>query len=309
MSFLTTLGTVGSLFLLIFAGFLVKKLNLVSEKFSKDISNFLFYVSIPCTMISSMESGLTPEKLTGAVKMLIYSVAIIVGGAVVSKLLIKLLRETDEKKLPVYEFALTISNYGFMGWPISYALFGDTGLLYSSVFGIFINIIFYFYGGMVFGKSEKKATATRLTSIINPPLIGTVIGLVLFLTNSHLPGFLDDVTGYLSGTTTPLAMAVAGMILANNRLKDMVNEKKVFVYCAIRLLILPMTVFLVLKALGESGLSLAIPVLITAMPAPANVTVLTEFYKADSYLGAKIIFISTLLSMLTIPMIVALTGV
>lgn len=306
MDIFAVVSAIFSLFSIVVVGCILVKLKLVSEKFSKDISRFLFNIAIPCTMVNSISQSFSLETLYGALKMLVYAVGFLALGMALSPLWLRLLGERTHSRRSVYRFTLTISNFGFMGWPISYALFGDTGLFYSSVFSIPINIIFYFYGGLVFGKSGDSRQKTSLSTVLSPPVVGTLVGLLFFITGIRLPEPLGKTVSMLGDTTIPLAMAVAGMMLASNSIRDVFSNKRVFIHAVIRLLVMPSVVFLVMKLIGETGLMLAIPVLIAAMPAPPNTTVLTELYGADSFLAAQVIFISTLLSVVTLPLIIFL---
>lgn len=290
-----------TLFFVVIIGLLLAKYKIVSETFRKELSSFLFYVSIPCTMINSMNQEFSKDKLHDIFVIIGLSIGFLCFGLLVKKIGLKLLGEKDIKKQTVYEFVFVITNYGFMGWPVCYALFGDDGMFYSSIFAIPINIFFYIYGSIVFSKIKGEKGRFGLKTFLTPPNIATIIGLLLFLFSIQLPVQISGVVSMLSATTTPLAMAVAGMMLATFSLKTIFTNKKSFVFAGMRLLVLPMLFFTILKLLGFSGLTLAIPVIIACMPAPPNVTVLTEQYNADSYLAAQIIFITTLFSVLTIP--------
>ena len=305
MGIAVSIQSVLSLFFLVLTGFVVAKKKLVTEKFSHDLSQFLFYVSIPCTMIHSIAQKFSEDTMRDSIKMLVYGTLFVLIGAIFAKLLSGLFCEKDIKKRTVYEFTLTIPNYGFMGWPICQTFFGDEGLFFSSVFGMPMNVLFYIYGQFVFGRIQGTKGSFQIKSFLNPPVLGTFAGMVLFLTGIELPSALDKSIELLGNTTTPLSMAVAGMMLATCPIGAVLKEKRVFFYSLLRLLILPLLAFIVFKMLGESGMMLAIPVTIAAMPAPANVTVLTEKYGGDSVLGAQLIFVSTLLSVITIPVIMA----
>lgn len=233
---------------------------------------------------------------------LMLSVGFLIFGVLVKKMGVIFLQEKDVRRQTVYEFLFVITNYGFMGWPVSYALFGDDGIFYSSVFAIPINISFYLYGSIIFSKVSGKRSRFSLRQLLTPPNIATAIGLLFFIFSISLPSQISGVVSLLSATTTPLAMAIAGMTLAAFSFRTVFSNRNVFLFTFLRLLVLPFVLFLILKMFRIDGLLLAIPVIIAAMPAPPNVTVLTEQYHADSYLAAQIIFITTLLSVVTIPL-------
>ncbi|WP_018752057.1 AEC family transporter [Paenibacillus sanguinis] len=308
MSLFAAYNEIITLFFIMLIGYAVIKYHIVADTFRKDLSNFLFYVSIPCTMIHSMNQEFSQAKLHDVFMMLGMSVAFLTFGFVLRWVGLKLLGEKDIKRKTVYEFTFIITNYGFMGWPVSYALFGDDGMFYSAIFAIPINIVFYVLGGFIFSKinGDKRGVTWRI--LLTPPNIATFLGILLFLFSVKVPPIFRGTIDLMSATTTPLAMAVAGMMLASFSLRAVFANRKAFVFASLRLLALPLLFFILLKALGFSGLVLAIPVIIAAMPTPPNLTVLTEQYQADSYLAAQLIFITTLLSVLTLPVIAAIVG-
>lgn len=311
MSLFSAYNEILTLFLAVVIGWLVVRKNIVTAGFRKDLSQFLFYVSIPATMIKSMSQEFSANTLREVIGMVFMSIGFLCFGLLIKTIGLKLLGEQDVRRRTVYEYILVITNYGFMGWPVCYALFGEEGMFYSSIFAIPINIFFYLYGSIVFSKingAKGDNGGFRFKTLLNPPNIATVIGLLLFLFSIQLPPQISGVVGLFSATTTPLAMAVAGMLLGTFSFKTVFTNRKAFVFAGLRLLVLPLMVFGILKLMGFSGLMLAIPVVIAAMPAPPNLTVLTEQYQADSYLAAQLIFITTLLSVLTIPIIAAVAG-
>lgn len=308
MSLVSAYNEIITLFLAVVVGMVVVRKKIVSEGFRKDLSQFLFYVSIPATMIKSMSQEFSQDTLFDVISMVGMSIGFLCFGLLIKTIGLKLLRETDVRRTTVYEYIFVITNYGFMGWPVCYALFGDDGMFYSSIFAIPINIFFYIYGSIVFSKINGTKGGLRIRTLLSPPNIATVVGLLLFLFSIQLPPQILGVVKLFSATTTPLAMAVAGMLLASFSFKTVFTNKNAFVFAGLRLLVLPLILFGILKLFGFNGLLLAIPVVISAMPAPPNLTVLTEQYQADSYLAAQLIFITTLLSVLTIPIIAALAG-
>lgn len=308
MSVITAYNEIITLFFIMLLGFAVIKYNIVSEHFRKDLSNFLFYVSIPCTMIRSMNQEFSQDKLHDVFIMVGMSVAFLIFGFVLRWFGLKLIGEKDLKRKAVYEFTFIITNYGFMGWPVCYALFGDDGMFYSAIFAIPINIVFYTLGGFIFSKVNGSTKGLSWRILLTPPNIATLFGILLFLFSVKIPKIFSGAIDLMSATTTPLAMAVAGMMLAAFSLKTVFSNRKSFLFAGLRLLVLPLLFFVLLKALGFDGLVLAIPVIIAAMPSPPNLTILTEQYQADSYLAAQLIFVTTLLSILTLPAIAVIVG-
>ncbi|MBA1336141.1 MAG: Malate permease [Firmicutes bacterium] len=157
---------------------------------------------------------------------------------------------------------------------------------------------------MIIGNDNNEKIDFK--NLMNPGIVGAVLGLMLFLLSIKLPWPLYRSLEILGSTTTPLSMIVVGSILANIDVRKMFEDLKVFWVSAIRLILLPVAVFFILRVIGFEGLLVAIPVLITAMPAAANAAIMAEKYGGDSELGSKIVFVSTMLSLLTMPLIIGL---
>ena len=198
-------------------------------------------------------------------------------GQVVAKLLSK-----DAKTVDVIRFAVMASNYGFMGYPVIEALLGKGALfsltMYNLPYYITTNTI-----GIYMLNPNRRESKASFKDAVAPVSVSILLGIVLFLIPTPLPKIAQDTINLAGNTVTPLSMIMTGMILGGHNFGRMFNSLKIYLITFIRLIIIPICVFTVLKLLGFSGESLSIPVLISAMPVAANLAVFANQLESDSY--------------------------
>lgn len=303
---MAALGQVVVLFLLIVVGYTIKKLNLITNNINRDLSNLVLNVALPAFIITAMNFSFSPHVLIESGKLLIISLCIYIF-TIASSFVIPKLFNIKNKVKDIFQYIIVFSNVGFMGYPVTKAIFGDIGVFYAAIYNLPFNILLWTFGVYIMtrkhgeGKQENKV---NFKAFVNPGIIAVIIGFVLFLFSLELPGPILTTLNMLGGLTTPLAMLFIGSILAEVEAKEIFTDFKVFILSGIRLLILPILVFFVLNLMGFSGYLIGIPVLITAMPAAANAAIMASKFDNDYQLASKAVFLSTLFSIVTIPLIV-----
>ena len=302
MNFLATLNQVVVLFILMLIGFGVKRLKLIEDSFNRNLSNLLFYIIMPAMIINAMDYSFSPQLLIKGFWLIMAGFFVMALSGVVGIIYTKSIKE-DKLSKNVYQFGIMISNFGYMGFPVCELLYGKEGLFYAALFNIPIFIIVNSIGVLIIARGSKRSAGIDLKNIFNPPVISVFVGLLFFIFSVKLPSPITNSVKMVAATTTPLSMMLAGISLANARVADLFFNYKVYVVTFIRLIVLPMLVLIILKAVGATGYMLSIPVIITAMPIAANVSLLAEKYESNAYLAAQTVFISTLISILTIPVI------
>ncbi|HWQ73455.1 MAG TPA: AEC family transporter, partial [Desulfitobacteriaceae bacterium] len=166
------------------------------------------------------------------------------------------------------------------------------------------NILTYTLGEMLF--TDNKDFKAFKKSLINPGNIAVLIGLLLFIFSIKLPYQIQATLDTIGGTTTPLSMLIVGSMLAEIEVKELFKGFELYYGSFIRLVAVPLLVYGFLKIIGVSGMDLGIPVLIAAMPAAANSVIFATRYGGDSEFASRMIFITTVLSAITIPLILLL---
>lgn len=301
---------VSMLFLLIVIGYVVKKRKMVSEHVVDDISTLVINVALPAFIVTSMAFEFSMEVLINSGMLLLISIFIYGGAIAFSGLYTKILG-VHGKSRDIHRFICVFSNVGYMGYPVVYAVYGDLGVFYAAIYNLSFNLLTWSYGvhlldreGRESGKRDGLPLYKRVLNLFNPSLLAVILGFSLFLTSKELPKVVFDTCKLLGATVTPLSMMCIGFILSEVETGDVIRDYRVFLTSLIRLVLLPLVVLLALKFLGKSGFLLSIPVLLTAMPAAANAAIIAVKYKSDYRLASKAVFVSTLMSIVTIPIVI-----
>jgi malate permease and related proteins len=285
--------------IIMFVGVYARKVNIINKETKRNLSDFLINISLPLLIFSSFNYTYSAEMFEKAKLIFIYSVIIHILLIIISNPL-SLKFPNNIKK--VLRFVIIFSNCGFMGYPVLEGLFGKIGVFYGAIFNVPFNIFMLGYGVMLF-KGEKDIKALKKV-LIHPGIIATVLGLLMFVFSIKLPYPLYMAVSTVGSMTTPLSMIIVGTMLAEIKFKEVFTGLVVYYASAIRLLVVPFIILVVMKHLKIDQQLMQISVIIEAMPAAVMATVFAEKYGADTMLASKCVFISTMISMITIPLIV-----
>ncbi len=302
MDFLTELTQFGVLFLMIAAGYVLGKTGRVSDKARDDIASFVLYIASPASIIFGMNIPMKQQLLDDFLLLTGISIGVFLFTFAFSLVSARLLEKRDPIKRSIYGASIYFSNYGFMGWPVSGMFFPMNGMLYAQVFSIPLNVILFSVTPAMLSRAAGQPAKNVLRNILNPPVIGTAIAAALFLLQIQLPDILGKTVQMLGDTQTPLAMAVVGLTLSKMKFRSVFTNGKAYIYAALKLIVLPLMVFGILQLMGFTGTVLGVPVLISAMPAGTMVLVLAQKYGKESEFATQLILLSTVLSLVTIPL-------
>ncbi len=308
MDFWVTFYQIAILFSMVLIGLVIGKCKIVSPGFTKDVSHFLLAAPLPCMIFNSMNIPFSKDRAQDILIMLALGAGILVAFILLSKPIVRLMGVKDAKKIPIYRFSLAFSNFGFMGLPVCEALFGSDGVMFCAIFGICLNAAYFTYGDPLFARASGRRDPLTLKKCLTPVNIGTLLGLLVFFFSIPVPEVVTEITHMMGEITSPMAMIVVGFVLGGSSFRHMLRNGRVYLFCLIRLILIPLAVYLVLTLFGLDGLMRAIPFTVAAMPSAANMLVLCERHECDSMEAAQVIFVSTLLSMLTIPSLVPLVA-
>lgn len=293
------------IFALIIVGYIIRKLGIVSQAFNREISRFVLNVALPAFLLSSMQFEFSIEILQASGLLVAISFAVYALSIALSKLYSKITGVSGASRA-VIEYVIVFSNCGYMGYPVVGQIFGEKGVFYAAIYNLSFNILIWTYGiNLLKGKRDTTVTTleSRVKRIVNPGLVAIVIGYVMFLLNLSFPAPVVNLLKSVGSTTTPLSMMFIGFILTEVKLKSALKDYHLWLTSALRLIAIPALTYLALNMLGLTGLTLYIPVIISAMPAAVNTAVFAAEYGADYKMGSLLIFSSTLLSALTIPIL------
>lgn len=284
-------------------GFIAKKVKAVDGSFLRGLSAFMINIALPFAFIASLDRSIPRSVLPELGKMALWSFGI--HGAEIGFATIAY-RSFPENKRKVLCFATVFTNCAFMGLPIAQSVGGAKGLMFASIYNMAYVVLVYTYGISLF---QNKSEPGRWREVVfNPGVIAIVIGLVLWLLPFSLPGFLLDSIGLMAKLQTPLAMFIVGANIANIKLDSISSWKVLSMVVVVRLAAMPLAVYAVMAATGLRGMAPGIALLLTAMPAGAQTVVMAEKMGGDSTFASEVVFVTTVLSIVSIPLFAGLVA-
>lgn len=283
--------------LLILLGIICYKLKIIDNTVNKALSSFVLMVVNPIVVFVSYQTEFDKNLLYG----LGISFALAAVCFAVSILLSSVMIKNNSEENISERFACIYSNCGFMGIPLVSGIYGNEGVLYLTSFMTVFNILVWTHGVvMMKGKMDAKLVRDVFKT---PVIIATFIGLILFLCNIILPEILLKTLNYISGMNTPLAMLVAGVNIAQIKLKSSLKNIRIYYISAVRLIIIPavcMTAFYFLpfdeKIVGTN-------ILAASCPAAATGTLFAVKYNKNPLYASELFAMTTIVSIATLPLI------
>lgn len=303
MGFIASLNQTLVLFLLILVGYIARRLDVFDDILNKGISNLVLYITLPALIIKSMQFEFSKDLLIKSGQILLISVLFYAVAIILSYIIVRLLKTSGIQK-DVFQFMLIFSNVGYMGHPVVYAIYGELGVFYAAIMNITFNLLLWTVGIYVITRNSGKThgSINYKEVLRNPGIIAVFIGFAFFLFSIKLPRFIFDTLDMLGNATTPLSMMVIGAILGDIAIREIFNDYKILWISIARLIVIPGVIMSILMIMKFNGLLLGVPVIIAAMPAAANTAVFATLYDSDYYLASKGVFVTTFLSIITIPL-------
>lgn len=300
-AFLAVIIKVAVILILILVGYFVVKKGMFSQKGLSEVTDFLIHIVTPCLIISSF---MTADSGTLEAMDLFLAVALPVVSIAISIALSYLFfRKETKPRQKVLRFAMIFSNVGFMGVPLVEGIVGAGGVLYSSFFIAVFNVICWTYGYAMMGGGRVSLK----TLLLNPGVIGLAIGLPIYFLNIRLPELIASPIEMLAEVNTPLAMLVVGGYIARVELKAFFSDLAVYKMSALRLLVAPVLYLAVALLVRPNDTLLLSSVIQAATPVAATCVLLAVQHGGDAELASKCVAVTTVISVLTIPVFTVLT--
>ena len=301
---LTVAEQVAVLFVLIGCGALLRKLKLVGDGAVEGLVNLLILVVTPCLIVDVFQRPFDPSMLKGL------AVAFAVGAAghvAVILLATLFVRHPDANVRRPLLLAAVFSNAGFMGIPLEQAILGDGGVFYGIVYVVVFNLFMWSWGiGRMKGDAGSATGSLRMW--VNPGTVGIALGLPLFFLSVRLPAVIGTPVHELANLNTPVAMIVIGYCLCGAKLGRVVKMPSVYVATAIRLVAYPLLMIAAMfpfRHVFDRDMMLAV-VIAASAPVAAMVSMFAAKFGRDVDVSVAVVSGSTIVSILTMPVIIAL---
>lgn len=305
------------LFGMMLVGYFCYKINWIDDHTYGKLSKIVVNVLNPLLVIDGVLGKNTGEDLNKLAinfgMMILYFIFLII----ISIPVVKILR-TEKKNLELYRLMMMFSNVGFMGIPVISALYGSGVIIYIVFYMLGYNFLLYTYGIILARRSAQRNSQRsekengenntvsfkdNIKSIMNPGVVAGTFAIVLFVMNIQVAAPVASFIKYLSQCVVPMSMILIGASMAQHELKTIFNEMKMYWFLLIRLVIIPIAVALLVRQLPIDSQILGVFILMLAMPVGSIVVLVAMEQGADSTCCTKGSVVSTLLSIITIPIV------
>lgn len=295
---------IGELFLMLLMGFVIAKIRFLSEADSKVISKLVLYLVMPCSILNAFQESFTPEKLQGLL--------LAFAAALVAHLLLMAVNMACRRWLHmdgVEVCSAYYSNAANLIIPVVGYVLGEEWVLYSCAY-ITVQTAFIWSHGKRIMSGEKGFAWKKVFTNIN--LLVTVVGIVMFLFQLRMPVLLSETVASVGHMVGPLSMIVTGILVGYMPLKAVFATPRVYLVSALRLVVYPLLFLAALKLSGMAGLVpggdtiLLVSFLATTAPSAAAIVQMAQVYGGDSAYASKINVMTTLLCIVTMPLMVVL---
>jgi len=291
--------------LVIGLGYAIAKKGHVKPEHSVLASSYITKIVIPIVAIRSLQEPFSMERLiefgiySGSV--LLFTLLTLVVGFVLC-LILKIPRREGR----VWAISGSFSSTVFMGGPLYIALFGEVAAFPISAMLLAFNLLVSVIAIPFIGADETGAKIPmrkRIRSVFNSGTIACIIGLVLFIADIRLPYFMLGGMQLIWNTMTPIFMLVLGFVLAQIPIRSLIDSYRVPLFTAVKLILCPLITFFVFRLFITDPMILTIITLGAAMPTGNSVIVVCETFKNNSEIAAKVTFVSTVLCIVTVPLL------
>lgn len=298
MSMSTLFASQLQMFFMMFVGLALRKFHVLTTEGSNVISNVMMDVLLPCSIISAY---------LGADMSLLHTMYLVVLVSIVQQVFTYLLSLLCWRSYPRYSravlrYSIQFSNSGFIGLPVIESFYGAEGLFFASFYTLPINVFMWCTGLPAFIRERRSVSSLLYQTLTHPCMVAVYCGLLVMVFPNMVPEFLKRAICSFGSGLTPISMLLVGSFLLDADLRSMFNRDVVFI-CLIRLFLVPAFVALIGSALPIPALAVRTSVILAGMPVGSMTAILAHTYDCDDQLAGNCIVLSTLLSLVSLPII------
>jgi len=292
------------MFIIIIIGVICFKVKLIDKDTNRRLSDIVLMLVNPVVIFISYQREFNATLLKGLLISLVFATITHAFGIALSYLLLRKKKHVDD--IGIERYAIVYSNCGFMGIPLVNGIFGSEGVFYLTAYMTIFNLLVWTHGVIIMtGKKDKK---TITNALLSPSIIATVLGFLLFVLRIEFPNILLKSLDYVGGMNTPLAMIAAGVTIAQTNLIKALRNLRIYYICFLKLLVIPIAMLLLFSCFEIDETIIITSVLLAACPTGAIGTLFAIKFGKNALYASEIFAVTTILSMITIPLIMALAG-
>ncbi len=328
MSFWIVFQRIIQLFLIMLVGFLANKLHFFDRDLREKVTALVLNISLPGVILSTVwnEPDLPSAGrfLISFALVMVFFVVEVSAGWLAARLI-----PFPHSMRGLVRFALTFGNVGFMGYPVIQSIFGQKGMFYTTMVNLPYNILILSVGAVLIlqdkqvmqergelqiqeNEQNRDAAMSVFTKkdlkklLLSPCILSSFAAFFFVLTRIPVPSVMSETASTLGQITTPATMLIVGSSLAETRFRDLFNDVWLYVLTVLRVIALPLLVFLIFRSLSDDRLFVGVLTVLAGMPVAATGQMLTVKYRVNEDRMARIISLTVLCSGITIPLIATL---
>lgn len=291
------------LFIILMLGYVGGKTKILTPKDNKPLSTMVNCITNPCGVLYSALCVERAMENGEVLKLIGISIIMYFGLILVAQLLTKVMKVQPDQQ-GQYRFMMVFSNVGYMGIPVVRVVFGEEATIGVTVCIMVFYLFIYTYGVRQI-CNEPGQKGIDWSKAICPMTVSALVAIIGYLAGFRVDGVLKDTLKTVSNITTPCAMIIIGCALSSVPLKSVFTNWRLYIVSLMKLLVIPLAVYFLLNPILGGSVLLGVIVIIMAMPIATIITMLSAQYDKDQTLAASSVFITTLLSVVTIPLLAA----
>lgn len=300
------LTQMAELFVIIFVGYFIYKIKLIDDNFVKKFTKLILDVTLPLMILASVLKLEERQSLSDVLTSIAVAAALFfVILPVLGYLLARLLR-VKKDQIGLYTFMNAYSNIGFMGFPVIDALCGSVGLFYAAIFNLIFNLSIYSAGIWMMNKGKGETSGFNPRLLLSPGILFAAVAIIIYFLNIKVPVLISDTVDSIGSITSPSAMLLIGCSLAKMDVKSVFSELRLYPWILIKQIAIPLILWFPMQLVIKNELVLQITYILIAMPVANSAVLFATNYGGDSELAAKSVFLTTLFSLITVPLCITL---
>ena len=285
------------LFSIMIVGYYARKRNIIYDEINKGLTQILLRITLPMLIVSSFNFTYSPELMGNMAVVFLASFFIFIVLIIINKVLFFMF-ENDKKA--VLKFMTVFSNAGFIGFPILLSVYGKIGVLYGAIFNINFNLFIWTYGLSLY--TGEKGLKNIKGLIINPGILAVIIGVVRVAFSIPVPSVIQGTLEMVGNMTTPISMIIIGAMLTEVKVKDIVKDLSLYYAIIIKLGVVPFVTMIIMRLLSIDPIIANTIIILEAMPTGTLCAIFAENTNNAPEYASKVVFITTLFSVITIPL-------
>ena len=293
----------GTIIVIVTLGFFLGRKGKISDHANRDLANLLLSVFMPAALFTAFPATYSDESLEVFASGMLAGLVVIVVLIILSRIIFnkKWLRGDLRYES---QFALIFNNATFLGYPIVVNTFGVEGVIAYCGFIVTFNVALFSYGVWLF---ERKVSMRLMRGVLlNPNIVAVLLGMLLFLAEIRLPEFIESAVGLLGSATTPMSLLCVGYMLSRADLRDLSKRWRIVIVALVQLILGPVLTYVLLSVLNFSNEVIQVCTLIQALPTATSLGLFATKYGKDTVNASELVAASTVLSVVTLPLMVTI---